>query len=61
MGLECRGGRIPPISIKFLQLAFNKGSTSPIAHHPAELLGRKVIKMWEKWTWEGVAREKGLK
>ena len=33
-----------------MQPTFNKGSTSPIAHHPAELLGRKVIKMWEKWT-----------
>jgi hypothetical protein len=42
MGLECRGGRIPPISIKFLQLAFNKGSTSPIAHYPSKVVEEKI-------------------
>ena len=30
-----------PVGINFLQPTFNKGSTSPLAHHPAEVVEEK--------------------
>jgi hypothetical protein len=34
--------------INFLQPTFNKGSTFPLAHHPVDVVGGKVKKVWEK-------------
>ena len=39
-----------PVGINFLQPTFNKGSTFPLAHHPVDVVGGKVKKVWEKWT-----------
>jgi hypothetical protein len=43
-------GSVESYSHVFFTTSFPKGSTSPLAHHPPEVMEGKVVRIWGRWT-----------